>query len=122
MRLNLIYWYGLAQHAFLLLHHTPNRFLNFHLLKLTNISKVAEKTTKPFPLTHEQYSDAMRFLEIDSGKIIIIRDFIVPSALISSKEHKKTKTLPNEVRKPQNQWVQLPVPKLPSPINRDYDN
>ncbi|MBW0558925.1 hypothetical protein O181_098640 [Austropuccinia psidii MF-1] len=64
----------------------------------------------------------MRFLEIDSGKIIISRDFIVPSVSRSSKADKQTETLPNKVRNPQHQCVHLPIPKIPSPINRDFEN
>ncbi|MBW0556572.1 hypothetical protein O181_096287 [Austropuccinia psidii MF-1] len=93
-----------------------------HVLKLTNISKVAEKTTTLRALTHEQYSDAMRFLDIESGKIIISRDFIVPSTVGSSKAHKQTETLPNKVKEQQYRSVKLPVPKLPNPIDKSPDN
>ncbi|MBW0528576.1 hypothetical protein O181_068291 [Austropuccinia psidii MF-1] len=150
--IHITYWDEAARHASLLLNHTPHRFLNFqtpssilkehnmwlepeleyfklipfghkvHMLKLTNILKVAEKTTTLRALTHGQYSDAMRFLEIKSGKIIISRDFIVPSTVESSKAHKQTETLPNEVREQQYCSVQLPGPKLPNPIDRNADN
>ncbi|MBW0585068.1 hypothetical protein O181_124783 [Austropuccinia psidii MF-1] len=116
--INITYWDEAARHASLLLNHTPH----FHVLKLTNISKVAEKTTTLCALTHEQHSDAMRFLEIKSGKIIISCDFIVPSTVGSSKAHKQMETLPNEVREQQYFSVQLPVPKLPNPIDRNADN
>ncbi|MBW0551812.1 hypothetical protein O181_091527 [Austropuccinia psidii MF-1] len=94
----------------------------FHVLKLTNSLKVGEKTTTLHALTHDQYSDAMRFLEIDSGKIIISCDFIVTYVSRSSKGDKQTETLPNKVRDPQHECVHLPIPKIPSPIKRDSDD
>ncbi|MBW0535700.1 hypothetical protein O181_075415 [Austropuccinia psidii MF-1] len=93
-----------------------------HVLKLTNASKVAEKSTVLCALTHEQYSDAMRFLEIESEKIIISRDFIIPSTIPSSKAHKLTETLPSKVREQQHCRVQLPAPKCSNPINRNVDS
>ncbi|MBW0512162.1 hypothetical protein O181_051877 [Austropuccinia psidii MF-1] len=146
------YWDEGARHASLLLNHTPHCFLSFrtpsgmlkehnmwleleldyfklipfghkvHVLKLTNILKVAEKTTTLRALTHEKYSDAMRFLDIGSGKIIISRNFIVPSTVGSSKAHNQIETLPNEVKEQQYCSVQLPVPKLPNPIDKSPDN
>ncbi|MBW0571796.1 hypothetical protein O181_111511 [Austropuccinia psidii MF-1] len=80
------------------------------VLKLTNISKVAEKTAMLCALTYEQYSDAMRFLDIESGKIIISRDFIVPPFFKPSRVNKPTETLPNEVNAPNHKHVSLPSP------------
>ncbi|MBW0479544.1 hypothetical protein O181_019259 [Austropuccinia psidii MF-1] len=146
------YWDEAARHASRLLNHTPHRFLNFrtplsmlkehsmwiepeldyfklipfghkvHVLKLTNTSKVADKTTTLRALTHEQYSDAMRFLDIESGKIIISRDFIVPSSIGPSKAHKQMETLPNEVGGQQYCSIQLPLPKSPNSSDRNTDN
>ncbi|MBW0531193.1 hypothetical protein O181_070908 [Austropuccinia psidii MF-1] len=152
-RIPITYWDEAAQHASLLLNHTPHRFLKFetpsnklkehntwlepgldysklipfeykfHVLKLTNTSKVAERTTMLRAMTNEQYSDAMRFLDIDLGKIVISRNFIVPSTFKSSIAQKQTKTLPNEIRSPQHQWVKLPAPKIPnSTITNSDDN
>ncbi|MBW0556132.1 hypothetical protein O181_095847, partial [Austropuccinia psidii MF-1] len=146
------YWDEAARHASLLLNYTPHRFLNFqtpssrlkdhsmwlepeldysklipfgykvHVLKLTNTSKVAEKTTILRALTHEQYSDAMRFLDIESGKIIISRDFIIPSIIQTSKAHKPTQTLPSKVKEQQHSSIPLPAPKCSNPINRDVES
>ncbi|MBW0583731.1 hypothetical protein O181_123446, partial [Austropuccinia psidii MF-1] len=80
------------------------------VLKLTNLSKVAEKTATLRALTYKQYSDAMRFLDIESGKIIISRDFIVPPSFKPSRVNKTTKTLPSEVNAPNHEHVHLPFP------------
>ncbi|MBW0525011.1 hypothetical protein O181_064726 [Austropuccinia psidii MF-1] len=64
----------------------------------------------------------MRFLKIESGKIIISHDSIVPSTISSSKAHKQTENLPNEVREQQHCSVQLPVPKFPNLIDRNSED
>ncbi|MBW0475979.1 hypothetical protein O181_015694 [Austropuccinia psidii MF-1] len=94
-----------------------------HVLKLTNTSKVAERTTMLCAMTNKKSSDAMRFLDIDLGKIVISRYFIVPSTFKSSIAQKWMETLPNEIRSPQHQWVKLPAPKIPnSTITNSDDN
>ncbi|MBW0557460.1 hypothetical protein O181_097175 [Austropuccinia psidii MF-1] len=103
-------------------HYKNNNFL----IKQGNsivaaFTRDAEKTTL-CALTHEQYSDAMRFLDIESGKIIISHNFIVPSTVGSSKAHKQTETLPNELKEQQYGSMKLPVPKLTNPIDKSLDN
>ncbi|MBW0558994.1 hypothetical protein O181_098709 [Austropuccinia psidii MF-1] len=73
-------------------------------------------------MTNEHYLDAMRFLDIDSGKIVISRDFIVPSTFRSSTAQKQTETLPKEVRSSQHQWVELPPPEIPNSTKLDSDS
>ncbi|MBW0466437.1 hypothetical protein O181_006152 [Austropuccinia psidii MF-1] len=88
----------------------PFRY-KFHILKLTNISEVKEKTETLHALPYEKYSDAMRFLDIESGKVVIIPDFIIPSFFKPSKANKPTKTLPSEVNALNHQYVHLHSPQ-----------
>ncbi|MBW0543564.1 hypothetical protein O181_083279 [Austropuccinia psidii MF-1] len=129
-RIPITYWDEAARHASLLLNHSPHCFLKFatpsnklkehnmwlkpgldyskpirfgykvHVLKLTNVSKVARRTTMLCEMTNEQYSDAMRFLEIDLGKIGISHDLILPSTFKSSSSQMQMETLPNEISSP----------------------
>ncbi|MBW0558069.1 hypothetical protein O181_097784 [Austropuccinia psidii MF-1] len=152
LKIPITYWDEAAQHASLLLNITPHCFLSFgtpfnklkehnmwiepeldysklipfgyrvHVLKLTNISKVSEKTMTLRAMTNEHYSDAMRFLDIDSGKIVISQHFIFPSTFRSSTAQKKTETLPKEVRSSQHQWVELPSPEIPNSTKLDSDS
>ncbi|MBW0524453.1 hypothetical protein O181_064168 [Austropuccinia psidii MF-1] len=139
-KIPITYWDEAARHASMLLNYTPHRFLNFitpskrlkacnmqiepeidyyklipfgykvNVLKLSNTSKVAEKTATLRALTYEQYSDAMRFLDIESGRIIISRDFTIPSSFKPSKFNKPTETLPSKVNVPIHEHVHLPSP------------
>ncbi|MBW0589611.1 hypothetical protein O181_129326 [Austropuccinia psidii MF-1] len=146
------YWDEAVRNASLLLNHTPHRFLNFGtpsnklkehnmwleqeldyskilpfgykvpVRKLTNFSKAAEKTITLCGMTNEQYSDAMRVLDIDLGKIVIIWDFIVTFTFRSSTAQNQMKTLPNKVRNSQYQSVKLPAPQLPNLTNPNSDD
>ncbi|MBW0526563.1 hypothetical protein O181_066278 [Austropuccinia psidii MF-1] len=139
-KIPITYWDKAARHVSMLLNHTPHWFLNFitpskrlkasdmclepetdysklipfgykvSVLKLMNLSKVAEKTATLRALTYKQYSDAMRFLDIESGKIIISLDFIVPPSFKPSRVNKTTKTLPSEVNAPNHKHVHLSSP------------
>ncbi|MBW0510597.1 hypothetical protein O181_050312 [Austropuccinia psidii MF-1] len=73
-------------------------------------------------MTNEHYSDAMRFLDIDSGKIVISRDFTIPSTFRSCTAHKRTEILPREVMSPQHQCVNLTLPELPNSSNSNSDS
>ncbi|MBW0538692.1 hypothetical protein O181_078407 [Austropuccinia psidii MF-1] len=72
-------------------------------------------------MTNEHYSDAMRFLDIDSGKIVISWDFTIPFTFRSCTAQKWTEILPREVMSPQHQCVNLPLPELPNSSNPDSD-
>ncbi|MBW0520810.1 hypothetical protein O181_060525 [Austropuccinia psidii MF-1] len=73
-------------------------------------------------MTNEHYSDAMRFLDINSGKIVISWDFTIPSTFRSCTAHKRTEILKREVMSPQHQCVNLPLPELPNSSNPDSDS
>ncbi|MBW0481939.1 hypothetical protein O181_021654 [Austropuccinia psidii MF-1] len=49
-------------------------------------------------------------MDIESGKIIISRDFIIPPSFKPSRVNKPTKTLPSEVNAPNHEHFHLPSP------------
>ncbi|MBW0527814.1 hypothetical protein O181_067529 [Austropuccinia psidii MF-1] len=83
-----------------------------NILKLMNVCKVAEKTATLRTLTYKQYADARRFLDIESGKLVISQDFIIPPSFKPRRVNKPTKALPIEVNAPNHEHVHLTSPQL----------
>ncbi|MBW0529442.1 hypothetical protein O181_069157 [Austropuccinia psidii MF-1] len=120
------YWDQAALHASLILNHTPHKFLNLdtpsqildkhasiielklnlqkllpfglktQLMNLINKSKLVNRSTTLRALTFERYSDAMKFLNLDTGRIIISRDWSTPSKINPSTVKKTEDSLPSE--------------------------
>ncbi|MBW0554539.1 hypothetical protein O181_094254 [Austropuccinia psidii MF-1] len=82
------------------------------ILKLMNVCKVEEKTATLRALTYKQYSDSRRFLDIESGKIVISQDFIIPPSFKPSGVNKPIEALPIEVNAPNHEHVHLPSQQL----------
>ncbi|MBW0500632.1 hypothetical protein O181_040347 [Austropuccinia psidii MF-1] len=115
-----------ALHASLLLNHTPHKFLNLdtpsqildkhtsliepklnlqellpfglktQVMNLMNKSKLVNRSTTLRALTFKRYSDTMKFLNIDTGRIIISRDWSTPSKINPSTIKKTEDSLPCE--------------------------
>ncbi|MBW0501637.1 hypothetical protein O181_041352 [Austropuccinia psidii MF-1] len=120
------YWDQAAEHASLLLNNTPHCFLNMitpanclinhnssieprldfsQLISFgakVNVknkfpdSKITGGSSPLCALTFEQYSDSMKFLNIDNGRIKISRDYVPSISDKPLKVRKPTQSLPSE--------------------------
>ncbi|MBW0500630.1 hypothetical protein O181_040345 [Austropuccinia psidii MF-1] len=140
------YWDQAALHASLLLNHTPHKFLNLdtpsqildkhtsliepklnlqkllpfglktQVINLRNKSKLVNRSTALRALTFERYSDAMKFLNLDTGRIIISRDWSTPSKINPSKLKKTKDSLPCEKE------ISVSLPKIHSKNDQATNN
>ncbi|MBW0530612.1 hypothetical protein O181_070327 [Austropuccinia psidii MF-1] len=137
------YWDQAALHASLLLNHTPHKFLNLdtasqiidkhvsliepklnlqkllpfvlktQVMNLINQSKLINRSTTLRALTFERYSDAMKFLNLNTGQIIISQDWSTPSKINPSTVKKTEDSLPCEKE------ISVSLPRINSK-NKEY--
>ncbi|MBW0584033.1 hypothetical protein O181_123748, partial [Austropuccinia psidii MF-1] len=64
----------------------------------------------------------MRFLDIESGKVVISQEFVIPLSFRPRKVNKPTETLPSEANSPNHRHIHLPSPQLTQSVrSKPYD-
>ncbi|MBW0536602.1 hypothetical protein O181_076317 [Austropuccinia psidii MF-1] len=94
------YWDQAASHASLLLNSTPHRFgAKVNVKNKSPDSKITGGSSTLRALTFERYSDSMKFLNIDNGRIKVSHDYIPSINDKPVKVRKTTQSLPSETVK-----------------------
>ncbi|MBW0465584.1 hypothetical protein O181_005299 [Austropuccinia psidii MF-1] len=102
------YWDQAAAHASLMLNNTPHCFgAKVNLKNKSPDSKITGGSSTLRALTFERYSDSMKFLNINNGRIRVSRDYIPSINDKPGKVCKTTQSLPSETMQ-----LILPKPKL----------